>query len=315
MLYSFATFSILCDLRNKWVRGLQTSPWLCFQASQWHTFQRLTVTRHSKHYSDELHASKVMFIVLRISEHRFKQTFIWNKLNFRFEGYHSTIPKFFNSHSGGWSPNWVHSARRPITGLLYMPRVIVRMGNFVEWIMAGETAVLERKPAPAPLRPTRARTRSAEVGSQRLTAWAMARPALHQTSRLQRSKTVRWNSRSLLTCKVQLSLCLPNQALRHKGVWGSGCIDRAWGGAGYGGMASRFLSKWLKSIPFLLRTVTPSRDVFLVLLHVLISKKFFTAPLELNIIGSIIKYFTDDLSLCRHRTNLRKASFSYYYDW
>jgi hypothetical protein len=35
---------------------------------------------------------------------------------------------FFNLHSGGWSPNWVHSARRALTGLLYLPRVIVRMG-------------------------------------------------------------------------------------------------------------------------------------------------------------------------------------------
>jgi hypothetical protein len=42
-----------------------------------------------------------------------------------------------------------------------------------------------RKPAPAPFCPpqiqldqTRARTRAAAVGSQRLTAWAMARPCL-----------------------------------------------------------------------------------------------------------------------------------------
>jgi hypothetical protein len=33
---------------------------------------------------------------------------------------------------GGWNPNWVHSARRPLTGLLYLPRVIVRMENLVE---------------------------------------------------------------------------------------------------------------------------------------------------------------------------------------
>jgi hypothetical protein len=39
---------------------------------------------------------------------------------------------FFYLHSGGWSPNWVHSARRPLTGLLYLPRVIVRMENLVE---------------------------------------------------------------------------------------------------------------------------------------------------------------------------------------
>jgi hypothetical protein len=48
---------------------------------------------------------------------------------------------FFYLHSGGWSPNWVHSARRPLTGLLYLPVVIVRMENLVEW-MAGETEVL-----------------------------------------------------------------------------------------------------------------------------------------------------------------------------
>jgi hypothetical protein len=35
-------------------------------------------------------------------------------------------------HSGGWGPNWVHSARRPLTGLLYLPRVIGRMENLVE---------------------------------------------------------------------------------------------------------------------------------------------------------------------------------------
>jgi hypothetical protein len=48
---------------------------------------------------------------------------------------------FLNLHSAGWSPNWVHSAGRPLTGLLYLPRVIVRMENLVEW-MAGETEVL-----------------------------------------------------------------------------------------------------------------------------------------------------------------------------
>jgi hypothetical protein len=50
--------------------------------------------------------------------------------------------KIKKSRSGGWSPNWVHSARRPFSGLLYLPRVIVRMENLVEWILAGETEVL-----------------------------------------------------------------------------------------------------------------------------------------------------------------------------
>jgi hypothetical protein len=44
---------------------------------------------------------------------------------------------------GGWSPSWVHSAPRPFTVLLCLPRVIVRMENFsVEWRLAGETEVL-----------------------------------------------------------------------------------------------------------------------------------------------------------------------------
>jgi hypothetical protein len=33
---------------------------------------------------------------------------------------------------GGWSPNWVHSARRLLTGLLYLSRVIVRMEHLVQ---------------------------------------------------------------------------------------------------------------------------------------------------------------------------------------
>jgi hypothetical protein len=78
------------------------------------------------------------------------------------------------AHSGGWSPNWVHSAPLPFTVLLCLPRVIVRMENYsAEWRLAGKT---ELCPPQIPLDQTRARTRAAAVGSQRLTAWAMARP-------------------------------------------------------------------------------------------------------------------------------------------
>jgi hypothetical protein len=52
----------------------------------------------------------------------------------------SEMPFFFlNSHSGGWR---VHSARRPLNGLVYLPRVIMKMENLVEWRLAGETEVL-----------------------------------------------------------------------------------------------------------------------------------------------------------------------------
>jgi hypothetical protein len=42
--------------------------------------------------------------------------------------------------------SWVHSARRPMIGLLYQPRVIMMMENFVEWRLAGETEVLGENP-------------------------------------------------------------------------------------------------------------------------------------------------------------------------
>jgi hypothetical protein len=37
---------------------------------------------------------------------------------------------------------WVHSARRPLNGLLYLSRVIMKMENLVEWRLAEETEVL-----------------------------------------------------------------------------------------------------------------------------------------------------------------------------
>jgi hypothetical protein len=82
---------------------------------------------------------------------------------------------------GGWSPNWVPSARRPLTGLLYLPRVMEN-GEFGGMNCRGNRST-RRKPAPAPLCPpqisldqTRDWTRAAAVGRQRLTASAMARP-------------------------------------------------------------------------------------------------------------------------------------------
>jgi hypothetical protein len=41
--------------------------------------------------------------------------------------------------------NWVHSAGRPPIGLFYLPRVIMRMENLVEWELAGEAEVLGEK--------------------------------------------------------------------------------------------------------------------------------------------------------------------------
>jgi hypothetical protein len=61
--------------------------------------------------------------------------------------------------------------------------MMMNVEQSVEWEVAQETEVLGKNPAPVLLRPpqipydlTRARTRAAALGSQRLTAWAMERP-------------------------------------------------------------------------------------------------------------------------------------------
>jgi hypothetical protein len=43
---------------------------------------------------------------------------------------------------GGVESNWVHSALRPLNGLLCQPRVIMMMEKLVEWWSAGEAEVL-----------------------------------------------------------------------------------------------------------------------------------------------------------------------------
>jgi hypothetical protein len=89
---------------------------------------------------------------------------------------------FLNSHSGG-----VESKLGPLgTSATEWPIVPAPVdyddGEFGRMKIGRGNRSTRRKPAPAPLCPTqipldqtRARTRAAAVGSQRLTAWAMAR--------------------------------------------------------------------------------------------------------------------------------------------
>jgi hypothetical protein len=60
---------------------------------------------------------------------------------------------FFNSHSVGWSPNWVHSARRPLNGLLYFPPGDYYDGEFGGIKIGRGNRSTRRKPVPAPLYP------------------------------------------------------------------------------------------------------------------------------------------------------------------
>jgi hypothetical protein len=78
----------------------------------------------------------------------------------------------------GW--DWVHLVRRPPTGPLCQHKMIDDECGAVGRIRIGRrNRSTRRKPTPAPQFPhdlTWNRTRAAVAGSQRLTAWTMARP-------------------------------------------------------------------------------------------------------------------------------------------
>jgi hypothetical protein len=93
-----------------------------------------------------------------------------------------TYLSFFNWYKGGGVEfNWVHSALRPLIGLMCQPRAMM-MWKLVDWRLARKTEVLgenlsqcrfvHHKTHMLPGRETRAIV----VGSQRLTTWATARP-------------------------------------------------------------------------------------------------------------------------------------------
>jgi hypothetical protein len=46
--------------------------------------------------------------------------------------------------SGGWGPYWLQSARWPLNGLLYLPRMIVMMADLMQWRLAGKPKYLEK---------------------------------------------------------------------------------------------------------------------------------------------------------------------------
>jgi hypothetical protein len=85
----------------------------------------------------------------------------------------------------------VHLVLRPLFGLLYQPRMIHDddVGAIGGMKIGRGNRSTRRKPAPVPLgQPqiphdrTQARTRAAEVGRRRLTAWAVARPTTTTTT-------------------------------------------------------------------------------------------------------------------------------------
>jgi hypothetical protein len=96
-------------------------------------------------------------------------------------------------HSGGWSPYWVHSSRRPLLAYCTCHGWLWcwwRIWWNEDW--QGKPKYSEKTCPSATLFTTnltcqtRARTRPTEVGSQRITAWAMARPKLTVAQLLKR---------------------------------------------------------------------------------------------------------------------------------
>jgi hypothetical protein len=83
--------------------------------------------------------------------------------------------------------DWVYLVLRPLLGLLYQPRMIDDQCRADGGMRIGKrTRSNRRKPAPLPRCPPQiphnlnwARTRAAELGSRRLTAWAMTWPIVY----------------------------------------------------------------------------------------------------------------------------------------
>jgi hypothetical protein len=106
--------------------------------------------------------------------------------------------------------------------LLYKPQMIdeVDCGEIGGMKIGRGNRSTRRKPAPAPLWPpqiphdeTRARTRAAAVGSQRLTAWAMARPELlllHSQNGW-KLQLIRQNNKIYLIIRLLTVNCLQTQ--------------------------------------------------------------------------------------------------------
>jgi hypothetical protein len=114
-----------------------------------------------------------------------------------------------------------------IIGLLYQPRVIdddesgaIGGINIGRWYRS-----TRRKPSPVPLcppqiphDPTRARTRAAAVGRQRLTSWAMARPPLITNTLCTYINLVLETEREVLLENQTANVILPHSKIKQTGI-------------------------------------------------------------------------------------------------
>jgi hypothetical protein len=101
---------------------------------------------------------------------------------FQIRSQHTGSFFFFNLRSGGVESRLGPLGTSVTSGLLYLPRVIVRMENFVEWRLRGKPKYPEKTyPSATPFTtnptwPEPGAKGAAAVRSQRLTTGAMTRP-------------------------------------------------------------------------------------------------------------------------------------------
>jgi hypothetical protein len=93
-----------------------------------------------------------------------------------------SVDLILNSNSGGWSPTGSTQHVGHQLACCTCPPVIMRIENLVEWWLAGETEVLRENLPQCHFVHHKSHmtwpgaNRAAVVGSQQLTAWAMAQP-------------------------------------------------------------------------------------------------------------------------------------------
>jgi hypothetical protein len=128
----------------------------------------------------------------------------------------------------GWGETWVHLVNRPLTGLLYQPRMIDDESGAVGRMEIGwGNRSTRRKPAPLPLCPPQiphdliwAWNRAAALGSRRQTAWFMAQPFVYPFNSLRNLVPAAW-----ILFPISLLLIYASHPYKNVGLWNCNCVS------------------------------------------------------------------------------------------
>jgi hypothetical protein len=116
--------------------------WATYLSYRWH--RATTCTTTTRRENDRTYTCTQSQTRLVLSGRNWSYCPCWSKHEQKFQYSQPSPVKYKNCKIGivGVESYWVHSALRPLIGLLCQPRVIVIFEKLVEWWLAGETEVL-----------------------------------------------------------------------------------------------------------------------------------------------------------------------------